>query len=56
MKNKYPAVDIEDKLPGTEAVIKAYWNTVSHVGYLFDTQKGQALIKIPNIGEKFNHS
>lgn len=53
LKSKYPTTDIEDKLPGKEAFIKLYWNTVPHVGYLFDTQFGEVAIKVPDIGEKF---
>ncbi|PJF18426.1 hypothetical protein PSACC_01748 [Paramicrosporidium saccamoebae] len=54
LKNKYPMVDIEDRLPGTTATVKMYWNTVPQVGYLFDTQNGSVEVKIPNIGEKFS--
>ena len=56
LKNKYATVDIDDQLPGTEAVIRLSWNTVPHVGYLFDTQKGQVQVKIPAVGEKFARS
>lgn len=55
LKGKYSVTDVQDKLPGTLAVIKLYWNTVSYVGYLFDTHKGEVSVKIPNVGEKFVH-
>lgn len=53
LKSKYPIADIEDKLPGKEAIIRLYWGTVPHVGYLFDTQRGEVTIKVPNVGEKY---
>lgn len=56
LKSKYSITDIEDKLPGKEAVIRLYWNTVPHVGYLFDTQRGEVIVKVPDVGEKYVRS
>lgn len=53
LKSKYPITDIEDKLLGREVVIRLYWGTVPHVGYLLGTQRGEVAIKVPNIGEKY---
>ncbi len=53
LKSKYPAVDVEDKLPGTKARITLYWNTMPHVGLLFSSHSGSTSVAIPNIGEKF---
>lgn len=44
---KYAACDIEDKLPGIEAKLKLYWNTVPHVGLLYDSQAGEATVVVP---------
>lgn len=50
-------MDVEDQLPGTEATLKVYWNTLPYFGFLFDTQhKGELKVKIPAIGQSYQRS
>jgi hypothetical protein len=50
-RSKYLAADVDGELgmSGKEATLKVYWNTMPHVGYLFDTQKGMTSTTIPTV-------
>ena len=56
LKNKYMVTDFEDKMPGKEAKLRVHYNTVPHVGILWDSQRGEVDVKIPEIGHKYTSS
>jgi signal peptidase complex subunit 3 len=44
---QYSCLQIIYSCRGQDVILKLYWNTVPHVGALFDTQSGEASASVP---------